>query len=485
MISHLEVLYQRPLLFILVALALGVVIVCRLVRAQHWRAILITSLAEMSVGGAIWPALEAIYQRPLVPFLVLWVGLAAVVTTAHRLTKSEGLRIFWLSALVCTLLGAAVRPVLGALFRQPLLVSLIVFAAGLATVYTLFELATSPRIIKQRDVRVALLCASVVALLAAATWPLFCSLLLFTEREYLLGTIPLLYAFPYCLGVALVLRPILTLVKIARERGASAAQTQFDAWRDEWHERIKSDVLPEEAIKKHREGRYWRHISKLLGLFETLAVAPQAALWILVALRFGKRLPFLIDFDRPFFVLSTLLAYLVANAHPATALLLSAYLFLVKLYGVTSQFDTHSGVLKKLMQDQHQPRLSDIAFAGAIIASSFGCIHYCISILNPSAYSRPLTAVDGLYFSVTTFATVGYGDIHPSRDVSKLACILEIASGCLVLLFGANLAMMVWFQKLTNGRAGPVATAAASHGGAVEAAPVSVAESVKATVQPG
>jgi hypothetical protein len=81
----------------------------------------------------------------------------------------------------------------------------------------------------------------------------------------------------------------------------------------------------------------------------------------------------------------------------------------------------------------------------------------------------------GFNFSVTTFATVGYGDIYPSQNVSKLACIAEIASGCLVLLFGVNLAMMVWFQRITDGSAGP-AEVVTGPAGALEAAPSSATE---------
>ncbi len=483
MIFQLAVLYRWPLLA-LIAFTVSVIIICGLAK-NHWRAVLLCLLTEVSVGTAIWPVLKAVYQRPIIPLFGILVALVVIVATAYRFTQSEGLRIFWLTGLVVAL-GAAIPPVLEALYREPLPASLIVFALGLATACTLFKLATSSQIIKERTGRLVLLCAGLVAFLAVAAWPLLCSILLFTDREYLLAAIPLIYAFPYYFGVALVLKPILTLVKIAREQGASAAQTQFQTWSDEWHDNIKSEALPEEAINKHREGYYWRHLSKLLSFFQTLAMAPQAAFWILAIFRFGKRVPLLVDFNTPFFVLFTFLAYLVANAgHPVMALLLSAYLFLLKLYEVTSRFDTRSGVLKKLLQEKHHVRISDIAFAAAIMASSFGCIHYCISILNPSAYSRPLTAIDGLYFSVTTFATVGYGDIYPTRDVSKLACIAEIASGCLVLLFGVNLAMMVWFGKFTDGRERPTEIAAPSSSEAIEAPPCSATESRKAPVTTG
>jgi hypothetical protein len=40
--------------------------------------------------------------------------------------------------------------------------------------------------------------------------------------------------------------------------------------------------------------------------------------------------------------------------------------------------------------------------------------------------------LDCLYFSVVTFATVGYGDILPATDVAKIAVILEIVIGYLM-----------------------------------------------------
>jgi voltage-gated potassium channel Kch len=134
-------------------------------------------------------------------------------------------------------------------------------------------------------------------------------------------------------------------------------------------------------------------------------------------------------------------------------LAISSYLLLLKLSDVIFRFETRNGVLRLLSYAKHQVGLSAIIFAATIIVASFGCIHYSISLLNPSSYSRPLTAIDGVYFSVTTFATVGYGDIYPPSPLTKLICVGEIISGCLVLVFGVNVAMTVWLQKFgaTNG----------------------------------
>ena len=49
---------------------------------------------------------------------------------------------------------------------------------------------------------------------------------------------------------------------------------------------------------------------------------------------------------------------------------------------------------------------------------------------------RDLTFPEGLYFSLITFATVGYGDIYPITGAVRIVCAVEIVTGVLLLLFG-------------------------------------------------
>ncbi len=49
--------------------------------------------------------------------------------------------------------------------------------------------------------------------------------------------------------------------------------------------------------------------------------------------------------------------------------------------------------------------------------------------------------VDSLYFSVVTLATVGYGDLAPTTDVSKLFTVVYLASGLSLLAAYFNEAM--------------------------------------------
>jgi voltage-gated potassium channel len=54
----------------------------------------------------------------------------------------------------------------------------------------------------------------------------------------------------------------------------------------------------------------------------------------------------------------------------------------------------------------------------------FSATYYLSSRSTPDAWSEPLSRLDALYFSVTVFSTVGFGDIVP---VSGLARVLTMA----------------------------------------------------------
>ena len=42
--------------------------------------------------------------------------------------------------------------------------------------------------------------------------------------------------------------------------------------------------------------------------------------------------------------------------------------------------------------------------------------------------------LDSFYFSVTTLTTVGYGDFHPTTDISKIFTVMYIFSGIGIIL---------------------------------------------------
>lgn len=47
----------------------------------------------------------------------------------------------------------------------------------------------------------------------------------------------------------------------------------------------------------------------------------------------------------------------------------------------------------------------------------------------------PLSTFEALYFSLTTIATVGYGDIHPRGTLSRSLVMCEILVGLIYVVF--------------------------------------------------
>src|SRR3954471_10722883 len=50
----------------------------------------------------------------------------------------------------------------------------------------------------------------------------------------------------------------------------------------------------------------------------------------------------------------------------------------------------------------------------------FAMVYVVLGNSDPQAFSEPLTRTDSLYFVVTVFATVGFGDITPVSEVARV-----------------------------------------------------------------
>ncbi len=88
-----------------------------------------------------------------------------------------------------------------------------------------------------------------------------------------------------------------------------------------------------------------------------------------------------------------------------------------------------------------------ILACGLMFAGAFGAIHYGVWSLIPSEYANMHGWQDALYFSVTTIATVGYGDITPLLHLARWLCTVEIISGFTLLVVAVNASMAVWIQS--------------------------------------
>lgn len=63
----------------------------------------------------------------------------------------------------------------------------------------------------------------------------------------------------------------------------------------------------------------------------------------------------------------------------------------------------------------------------------FASVYVVLAGDDPHAFSQPLTRTDGLYFVVTVFATVGFGDITPVSQVARALTTVQMISDLLFL----------------------------------------------------
>ena len=89
-----------------------------------------------------------------------------------------------------------------------------------------------------------------------------------------------------------------------------------------------------------------------------------------------------------------------------------------------------------------------IALSLPLFLLLFAGVYAVLSGSEPGAFTEPLSRVDGLYFVVTVFATVGFGDISPVTQVARLLVTVQMV-GDLVLI---GLVLRVFLTAVDRGR---------------------------------
>ena len=68
----------------------------------------------------------------------------------------------------------------------------------------------------------------------------------------------------------------------------------------------------------------------------------------------------------------------------------------------------------------------------------FATAYYLVERALPTSFSQPLSRTDAVYFTITTFSTVGYGDITAKTGGARVMVIVQMLADLVVLGFGVK-----------------------------------------------
>jgi voltage-gated potassium channel len=66
----------------------------------------------------------------------------------------------------------------------------------------------------------------------------------------------------------------------------------------------------------------------------------------------------------------------------------------------------------------------------------FASTYFTMSLDDPGTFTEPLTRSDALYFAITVFSTVGFGDISPESQTARLTVATQMLLDLVVLGLG-------------------------------------------------
>lgn len=87
--------------------------------------------------------------------------------------------------------------------------------------------------------------------------------------------------------------------------------------------------------------------------------------------------------------------------------------------------------------------VESLALSVPLFLILFATTHFLIGRNDPHSYSQTMTRLDALYFTLTVFTTVGFGDIAPVSELARTITMLQMIADLLLIfviarvLFGA------------------------------------------------
>jgi len=77
--------------------------------------------------------------------------------------------------------------------------------------------------------------------------------------------------------------------------------------------------------------------------------------------------------------------------------------------------------------------VGSLAVSAPLFLLVFATTYYLMAQANPDGWSEPLSRLDALYFTVTVFATVGFGDIAASSAAARGTVTVQMVGGLVLV----------------------------------------------------
>ncbi|MGW2598743.1 potassium channel family protein [Streptomyces klenkii] len=91
--------------------------------------------------------------------------------------------------------------------------------------------------------------------------------------------------------------------------------------------------------------------------------------------------------------------------------------------------------------DSPRPRLRAVealATTVPLFLLLFAAAYYLMDQARPGGFGEPLSRTDALYFALTVFSTVGFGDIAPRTEVARIATMAQMTGDILLVGVAAH-----------------------------------------------
>jgi voltage-gated potassium channel len=89
-----------------------------------------------------------------------------------------------------------------------------------------------------------------------------------------------------------------------------------------------------------------------------------------------------------------------------------------------------------------------LAFAIPLFLLLFALVYFKTADLQAQAFSEPLSRTDALYFTITVFSTVGFGDITPVTQPARVVTMVQMLGDLVVV----GLVLQVMLGAVKEGR---------------------------------